>query len=226
MSQPLPFHHPIIIEPPDAPAYLAQMDIAVSDVHAAIATGEIWAGNMNGHHPVTAAGLIRWIYVVGTLRERLAGTNLWFGDDPKNRPISQRTDGAYTLSTVGGNEITGIIDHPTGPFAARRRGKATAEAVNGTAPLITIEALRAGNVDRDVDADLRARPPHGPWFLVYFRDEESVRMEISLPLGFEDGQFTGWKVRVILDEWRPERVSARPRDVGGQDVDFQVIEVG
>ncbi|WP_253782678.1 hypothetical protein [Nocardia amikacinitolerans] len=224
MSRPLPIQHPIVIEPPDAAAYLSHMGIAVPDVLDAVEAGETWAGNMTRHHPVTAAGLIRWIYVVGTLRERLAGTNLWIGDDPQNRPISQRIGQPYTLSTVGGNEVTGIADHPRGPFAARRKGRATAEAVNGTAPLITVESLRAGVVDRDGDG--RTRPPHGGWFLLYHRAEESVRMEISLPLGFEDGQFTGWRVRVILDEWRPEIVSAAPRDIGGQDVDFQVVEVG
>jgi hypothetical protein len=179
---------------------------------------------MTSHHPVTAAGLIRWIYVVGTMRERLAGTKLWVGDDPKNRPISQRKDGTHTLSIVGGNEVTGIIDHPRGPSAARRRGRATEEAVNSTVPLITVRALRGDTVDHS--SDLRVQPPRGPWFLLYYRDTDAVRMEISLPVGFENGQFTGWIVRVILAEWRPDSGSAKPRDIGGQDVDFRVVEVG
>ncbi|MEV4127878.1 hypothetical protein [Nocardia sp. NPDC049707] len=224
MNQPMPFHHPIVIEPPDAPEYLSHMGITVPDVTSAIQAGDISARNMTTHHPVTAAGLMRWIYVVGTMRERLAVTKLWVGDDPKNRPISQRTDGSYTLSVVGGNEITGVIDNLRGPSAARRRGKATEEAVNDMVPLITVQALRGGT--RADESDVRKQPPQGPWFLVYHRDTNAVRMEISLPLGFEDGQFTGWNVRVILDEWRPDSDSARPRDVGGQDVNFKVVEVG
>ncbi|MFE3222902.1 hypothetical protein [Nocardia sp. NPDC059228] len=228
MSQPIPFQSPIVIEPPDAPAYLAQMGIQVSDIIDAVAAGDVWAGNMTGrHYPVTAAGLTRWIYVVGTVRERLSATQLWVPDDPKNRPISQRKDGTFTLSVVGGNEITGIIDHPRGPSAARKRGKATEEAVkNGAVPLITVEALRAlqGGIS-DHDSDLRKRPPRGNWFIVYYRDDDAVRVEVSLPRGFKDGQFTSWIVRVILDDWRPDSGSARPRDIGGQDVDFQVVEV-
>ncbi|MCX4094825.1 hypothetical protein [Nocardia sp. alder85J] len=224
MSQPAPLQQPIVIEPLDAAPYLGRMGILIPDVVAAIKAGDTWAGSMTSHHPVTAAGLIRWIYVVGTIRERLAGTRLWIGDDPKNRPISGRTDGTYTLSIAGGNEVTGIADHPKGPSAARRRGKATEEAVNGTVPLITVHALR-GDID-DHDSDLRVQPPHGPWFLLYYRDTDTVRMEISLPVGFKNGQFTGWKVRVILDEWRPDSGSARPRDIGGEDVDFQVVQVG
>ncbi|WP_043680414.1 hypothetical protein [Nocardia vulneris] len=199
------------------------MGVAIPDVMAAISTGDTWAGNMTKHHPITAAGLIRWIYVVGTLRERLARTKRWIEDDTLNRPVSQRKDGMYSLSVVGGNEATGIGDHSTGPFAARRRGPATEQAiVNGTVPLITVQSLRGRSED---DGDLRNEPPSGPWFLLYYRDTDAVRMEISLPLGFSDGQFTGWKVRVILDEWRPDSGSARPHDVGGQDVDFEVEEI-
>ncbi|MBF6236295.1 hypothetical protein IU474_04275 [Nocardia otitidiscaviarum] len=229
MSQPVPFQSPIVIEPPDAPAYLAHMGIQVSDVIEAVAAGDTWAGNMTGNHfPVTAAGLARWIYVVGTVRERLSATKLWVPNDPKNRPISQRKDGSYTLSVVGGNEVTGRIDHPGGPSAARKRGRATEEAVkNGAVPLITVEALRAlQGTTSTHDSDLRKQPPSGNWFLVYYRDDDAVRVEVSLPRGFDNGQFTGWIVRVILDDWRPESGSARPRDIGGQDVNFDVVEVG
>ncbi|MGV9798328.1 hypothetical protein ACWDTP_09730 [Mycobacterium sp. NPDC003449] len=55
---------------------------------------------------------------------------------------------------------------------------------------------------------------------------QEIRTEISLPLGFSDGQFTGWRVRVILDSWKPAEPVNRPFDVGGQDVDFEVREVG
>jgi hypothetical protein len=75
--------------------------------------------------------------------------------------------------------------------------------------------------------DDAAAPPPGNWFLLYHRDSDEVRAEISLPLGFADGQFTGWRVRVILPEWRPVDGAAarKPLDIGGQDVDFQVSEV-
>ncbi|MBO0885107.1 MAG: hypothetical protein J2P17_33205, partial [Mycobacterium sp.] len=46
-----------IIGPERAAEYLAQMDIAVADVLQAIAAGDIAAGNITLHHPVTAAGL-------------------------------------------------------------------------------------------------------------------------------------------------------------------------
>ncbi|MFD4429728.1 hypothetical protein [Nocardia sp. NPDC058497] len=224
MSQPLSFQQPtIVIGSADAAAYLSQMDIAIEHVVDAIETGEIQAANLTEHHPPTGAGLTRWIHVVGRLRHLLAGTNQWEGRNHRNRPFSIWADDSYTLSIVGGNEATGIADHPTGPLAANRKGKATSEAVNSTLPLITVETLLGGGSTDDAEG-WKSRPPRGAWFLLYHRDSESIRLEVSLPLGFDDGQFTGWKVRVILDEWRPEVVTARPNDIGGGDVDFEVAE--
>lgn len=144
------------------------------------------------------------------MRHLLAGTNQWEGRNHRNRPFSIWADDSYTLSIVGGNEATGIAEHPTGP-------------VNNTLPLITVETLLGGG-STDEAEDWKSRPPQGAWFLLYHRDSESIRLEVSLPPGFEDGQFTGWKARVILDEWRPEVVTARPNDIGGGDVDFEVAE--
>ncbi|MFL0293714.1 hypothetical protein ACJH6J_22055 [Mycobacterium sp. SMC-18] len=211
-----------VIRPEDAAAYLEQMDIRVADVAAAIEAGDIAAGDIGDHHPITGAGLTRWIQVVGALRERLASGRNWRGDNPRNRPISRHTGKSYTLSTVGGTDATGILDHPTGPLAARKKGRATAEAVTGTLTLIAVDKLLPGA--RTFDAS--TTPPSGNWFLVYYRDDEEIRTEISLPLGFSDGQFTGWRVRVILDSWKPAKPVKRPLDVGGQDVDFEVREVG
>ncbi|OQZ94323.1 hypothetical protein BST10_18800 [Mycolicibacter algericus DSM 45454] len=197
------------------------MDIDIADVRQAIEAGEIAAGNKTTHHPVIAAGMSRWIDTVGVLRGRLA-RGPWVSSDPRNRPVSNHRELPYGLSTVGATEPTGIADHPSGPRAARRKGIGTAEAVNLTIPWITVETLRQQEPVVDIGG-----PPSGNWFLLYYRDTDGVRAEISLPRGFEGGQFTGWIVRVILPEWQsPDGVKTRkPLDVGGQDVDFQVSEV-
>jgi hypothetical protein len=211
----------IVIGPDDAAEYLSQMDIDITDVRQAIEAGDIAAGNKTKHHPVIAAGMSRWLDTVGVLRARLA-RGQWVSSDPRNRPVSDHRKLPYGLSTVGATEPTGIADHPSGPRAARRKGIGTAEAVNSTIPLITVETLR-----RQEPAAVSGAPPAGNWFLLYYRDNDVVRAEISLPLGFAGGQFTCWVVRVILPEWRPQDSAAarKPLDVGGQDVDFQVSEV-
>jgi len=216
-----PLSGPTVIQPEDAEAYLRRMDIDVDEVFSAIEAGEIAAGNITLHHPVTAAGLTRWIQVVGRLREQLSRRG-WQKDDPRGRPVSDHPKMPYGLSTVGGTDATGIADHPSGPLAARKKGIATAEAVTNQLPLITIEVLRKPPTVAEGSA-----PPSGNWFLLYYRaDNGQVRLEISLPLGFDDGQFTGWRVRVILPPWeRPDPAATNPRDIGGQDVDFEVGEV-
>jgi hypothetical protein len=211
----------LVIGPDDAAEYLRQMDIDIADVRQAIEAGDIAAGNKTKHHPVIAAGMSRWLDTVGLLRARLA-RGQWVSSDPRNRPVSDHRELPYGLSTVGATEQTGIADHPSGPCAARRKGIGTAEAVGTTMPWITVETLR-----RQDPAAVTGAPPAGNWFLLYYRDADGVRTEISLPRGFEGGQFTGWVVRVILPEWRPADGAAtrKPLDVGGQDVDFQVSEV-
>jgi hypothetical protein len=211
-----------VIRPERAEAYLRQMDIQARDVFDAIDAGDLAARNIGRHHPVTGAGLTRWIQVVGTFRKRLVETHNWQGDNPKNRPISRHIRKPFTVSMVGGTDATGVIDHPFGPLAANKKGAATAEAVTGTLTLIEVDKLFPSA--RTFDAS--TIPPSGNWFLVYYRDEEEIRMEISLPLGFKDGQFTGWQVRIILGSWIPPEPAERPLDVGGQDVDFEVREAG
>ncbi len=212
---------PIVIGPDAAAEYLRRMDIDIADVYQAIEAGDISAGNRDSHDSVIAAGMSRWLDTVGVLRRSLA-RGQWVSSDPRNRPVSDHRELPYGLSTVGATEHTGIADHPSGPRAARRKGIATAEAVNTTIPLITVATLRRQTPVVDM-----AAPPAGNWFLLYHRDTGEVRAEISLPLGFEGGQFTGWLVRVILPEWRPADGAAarKPRDVGGKDVDFEVSEV-
>lgn len=221
MAEPHQLHAPVVIGPGESTDYLRRMDIHADAITEAIAAGEIAAGNITAFHPVTAAGLVRWINVVGVLRQRLTEGE-WTPDNTLNRPVSRHTTRGYTLSTVGGTEATGVEDHPQGPRAARKKGKSTAEAVNGTRALISVETLR-GNPKPTVGV----APPEGNWFLIYHRTSAGIQREISLPLGFDEkaGQFTGWQVRVILPNWEPEDTTTRPLDVGGQDVDFRVREV-
>ncbi|MFW0797009.1 hypothetical protein AAFP30_24600 [Gordonia sp. CPCC 205515] len=215
-----PLENQIVVPPSEAEAYLSQMSIRAADLYEAIAAGDVAAGNLTTHHPVIAPGIERWIHSTGHLRERLADTGRWSGSDPQNRPVSTHSSGAWIIALIGGNEATGDSESAIGPKAARSKGKATEEAAK-TIPLFSLGGYRASVKTED-------GPPSGNWFVLYYRDEDQVRIEVSLPAGFDGslGQFTGWRIRVILEPWQPEDSVRRPLDIGGQDVDFRVEAVG
>lgn len=218
MDTPLPNADQLVIDPSESEDYLAKMGVRVSDLYEAIQAGELAAANLDTNHPVTAVGLERWLHSVGHLRKSLSRSGLWDRSDPSNRPVSRHLDRRWTISLIGGNDVTGLGNHPGGPKAARAKGKATGEAAQ-TLPLFSLE-------DASSASDDPGEPPSGNWFVLYYRGEDHVRLEVSLPSGFEDGQFTGWVVRVVLEPWYPQKVSTQPLDIGGQDVDFRVEEVG
>ncbi len=210
---------PVIVPPQYAAEYLARMDIEVADIYAAIGNGEVAAASIDGYHPRNVAGLARWIALVGCLRRRLIEGGRWRLGDGSNRPVCRHLDHDWTLAVICGDAATGDVDSFRGPQATRRKGVATARSVQEQGCLITLTELVSTSLSAVGD-----EPPAGNWFLLYHRDVGGVRLEVSLPLGFDEveGQFTGWAVRVIIDDWVPEGL-AMPHDVGYVGVAFQIL---
>ena len=79
----------------------------------------------------------------------------------------------------------------------RRKGTATADSFRPDEVLFPLADLRPA---ARFDGALA-----GTWVLLYCDDGAAVRLEVSQPSGFDEdsGQFTGWMVRVLLDDWRP-----------------------
>lgn len=213
---------PLIVQPKDAEPYLESLGIRPSAVYMAVERGEQRAAEIDTFHPKGAAGLTRWIAVVGDLRRSLVTAGGWRVDNRKNRPTCRRLGTNVTVSVVGADSATGRSDSSHGPRADHKRGAATAEAMHEQLELIEVAAvISSGTVPILSDP-----APEGQWFVLYHRGEDGVRMEVSKASGLDaDGQFEGWLVRVILDQWIPDPDSdRRPNDVGGGDVDFTVVE--
>ncbi len=207
-----------VIPPGDAPEFLAQMDLDPAFFRRAVEEGELAARNTDVFQPVTAAGLLRWITTVGSLRYAGVQTNRWSLEDPENRPVLRHVDGRWTLSLVGGSPETGLAEGV--PLAARRKGTATAGAFSNQLTLSFPHSVPGPPAPTD-----RAHPPEGNWIFLYHRHQGGIRSEISLPLGFHEGQFTGWRARILLEPWEPgEAARELPGDVGGNDVEFRVEE--
>ncbi|GAA4383443.1 hypothetical protein [Tsukamurella soli] len=220
MTQPITVSGPVIVPPDQAAGYLARMDVDVADIHAAVANGEVAATTITGYHPHNVAGLARWIAMVGSLRRRLDETGRWSLGDAANRPVCRHRTGDWSVAVVCGDAATGDPGSVVGPRAARRKGAATARAVREQESLIPLTDLVFSRV-----VDAAGDPPPGNWIVLYHRGVDGVRLELSLPLGFdeEEGQFTGWAVRVLLDDWVPE-TAAVPRDVPRVDLSFHVLD--
>ncbi|CAM3710339.1 hypothetical protein ACXYTP_14780 [Tsukamurella ocularis] len=204
-----------IIPPERASDYLRAMDIEVEDLYAAVAEGVRCAEELDHFAPPTAPGLVRWIGVVAALRRRLAATERWFPDDRRGQPISRHIESRRTLAVMSGDWATGSPLSAFGPHTARRKGRATADSFRPDEVLFPLSDF--GPVPQ-ADGALS-----GTWVLLYRTDGEAIHLEVSQPAGFDSdaGQFTGWAVRVILDDWWPgER---RPVSGLGAAVDLQLV---
>lgn len=222
MTAPAVAPKPLIVHPENAADYLSGLGISVRAIYDAVKHGELRAADIDSFHPRGSKGLTRWITVVGELRRAMVSDGPWHKEDHKNRPTCVREDDKVTLSVVGGDADTGIVESLYGPRANHKRGAATAEALSGQFELIEVAALVAsGTVPLVTDP-----APEGQWFVLYHRAEDSVQIEVSKASGLDaDGQFTGWLVRVVLDQLELEATAGRrPEDMGGGDVDFTIIE--
>lgn len=220
MSQPLhsPSPQALIVSPEAAQEYLARMGLDVSTILTALEHGERRAADASGsHYPRTGAGLVRWIETVGTLRRLMMNKN-WVPEDEQNRPICVDPDRKFLLGVLGGTDATGDVSSEAGPKAQRRKGRATDEALSGQLTLF----VRAELTEAPPGLGVNDQPPPGVWLVVYHRGESGVQVEVSYPNGSEDGQITGWVVRVLLPPFTPSEAVISPDDVGGGDVGFDV----
>ncbi len=229
MTLPAPLSSPLIVPADRAEEYLQRLGIPIQPIYQGVELGDLRAAEIDTFHPRGSAGLTRWIGTVGGLRSNMADGRQWKQFDKLNRPTLERTDGKVSLSVVGCNEATGDPASLDGPRAANRRGPATIIALQDQLELITVAALMS---EGSSQVSVEDEAPLGQWFLLYYRAEDGVHLEVSKAAGIDEqgddrksGQFTGWVVRVILNPYRPGPASAgkRPLDVGGGDVDFTIV---
>ena len=204
-----------IIPPERAEDYLRAMDIEIGDLYIAVAEGVLSAEGLDHFAPPTAPGLVRWVGMVAELRRRLAANGRWLPDDRCGQPISRHIESRRTLAVMSGDWATGSPYSVSGPHTVRRKGRATADSVRPDEVLFPL-------------SDFGPVPPadgvlSGAWVLLYRTDGEAIHLEVSQPAGFDSdaGQFTGWAVRVILDDWRPG--DRRPASGLGASVDLRLV---
>lgn len=222
MTTPSPMPTPIVIDAADAASYLERMNIILPDLQTALGIGETAAGNVDDNHPVTAAGYYRWSETNASIRRSHISSGQWSRKNPSGRPLVENKEANYTLTACGGDAATGTEAMSN---VARKKGPATEDAHRGQVHqqlTLFLELPEASRQDDSIpDAD---QPPTGEWLLLYHRDREEMRAEVSLPAGFKGGFVTGWVVRVILPTTDMKDRTAIPTDIGGGDVEFNIME--
>ncbi len=124
------------------------------------------------------------------------------------------------LTAVSGDEQTGL---KIGPHAQTRRPRGTAgmRIVRRNAQFALPGLLPAD------DPELTGNAFGPTWFLLYRRDGDTVRRELSLAKGVSDaGVLWSWKERLILPEIDMLDVPPGGRDRGddaGPDLDVPVV---
>lgn len=212
----------IVIDASDAADYLAKMNMNLSDLQTALEDGEMMAGNADDNHPVTAAGYYRWAETNASIRRSHSGSGQWYRKNPSGRPLVENKDADYSLTACGGDAATGTNAMSN---VARKKGSATENAYRGQEhqQLTLFIELSESNGQKNNISDTD-KPPTGGWLLLYYRDEEEMRAEVSLPVGFSGGFVSGWEVRVILPTINMKDRTKIPTDIGGGDVEFDIRE--
>lgn len=223
MFIPSPTPTPIIVDAADATGYLERMNISLLDLTKALDFGETAAGNTDDNHPVTAAGFYRWSETNASIRRAHTSGGQWSRQNPSGRPLIKNKEANYRLTACGGDAATGTEAMPN---VARRKGPAMEAAHRGQAPHMQLSLFLGlpevgGWVAGTPEAD---QPPEGEWLLLYHRDRGEIRAEVSLPTGFKDGFVTDWAVRVILPSTDMTERKKIPTDIGGGDVEFNIME--
>lgn len=211
-----PIHETTVLVGDGALRRLAELGVRLERITAALDAGDLAARQADEFSPVTAAGTLRWIETVHTLRAGLCADG-WALNDDRNSPRVVDATGRTAIVPVSGTAATGREDEE--PRPARRRGPASSRAVRINGQLeLNLPALIA-----DMAAEKSGRV--STWFLLYYRSEEDeLRAELSLPVVVTDeGAVTGWRERLLLPARTFGAEVRTPDDAGGDDdVDFDI----
>ncbi len=144
-------------------------------------------------HPVFCTGTMAYMETNGALRETL-GVLGWSLKDDKNIPTVVSPDGTIALTAISGDKNTGIANRSASTRRPRR--SASVRIVLRNAQL----TLLFGD-EEPADNDEAVNTSQPTWFLLYYREGDTIRSEFSLAGAVsEDGRKLEWLERLILPE--------------------------
>jgi hypothetical protein len=176
-------------EPDEVDAALAALGLTRDPLMNAVKAGLLARDSCTENDPPFFPGFFQWSRTVRTLREETAPLG-WSRSDEGNFCTVVEPDGAFAIAVASGCENTGRVLQVL-PTTKRRKGPSTVDAVNANAQLYLspefAPEVKPSNPDRVT------------WMLLFYRDKEEFRAELSLPDSIgDDGLINGWRERIIL----------------------------
>jgi hypothetical protein len=169
---------------------LNELGVPLQAIQTALRAGQLAADFCTTSHPRTYPGMAAWGESTASLRQSL-GLLGWAPNDEDNIPRIVSPDGSIVIACISGNDKTGLRDGAAGTRNPRR--SAGLRVIRRNLQIEMIELLPEGERGD-------AAPTAGKtWFLLYRRDRDTVRNELSLARGAtEDGKLIEWSERLIL----------------------------
>lgn len=178
------------VEAFDVDAALAELGLELETLLEVARAGVLAWASTTANDPPSFPGSTQWARMVRDLRERLLPRGWTKSDESNYSTVVDPTEGiAIAVSSgcanTGKPQFLPTTKSPKGPN--------------------TVAAVHANLAQFDLFADAFPVPvpagADGPvtWLLLFHRDREEVRLELSLPASMGDnGHIDGWKERIVL----------------------------
>jgi hypothetical protein len=199
--------------PDEVPRRLAELspDLTLELLAEAVFQGQTAGNFCTASHPVTCTGTMAYLQTNGALRESLAARG-WERNDEDNISRIISPDMTITITAVSGDENTGLVDKSAS--TRRPRGSAGLRIVRRNSQL----ELLPEDAEPNAETITAIQPT---WYLLYLRDQDEVRSELSLARSVGPKGKLQWFERLIL----PAINLLDGPPSGGESVDAPDVDV-
>jgi hypothetical protein len=185
-----------VAEGSSAVSRLAALGIEPHWLVNAVMAGEAEAQLCTDLDPPIARGLARFCRTVRRFREQAIPKG-WGFDNRRNLSRTTNPSREFAVIAAAGNELTGLAGAE--PSTKYGKGITVVEAVAQNMQLeLDLAAVLPEGVDLEVDLEAAVGAGIATWVLLYHRDSEEIRLEVSLPAAMTGGFISRWSERIIL----------------------------
>jgi hypothetical protein len=181
---------PQVFAGPLALAKLRLLGINQPDLVMAVRAAEIERRSCSSLEPSVAPGFKAWAAGFRTLAEQLVPRG-WVKTETKGLPRILNPDTRIAVAVVTGDEETGLS--PGAPRSKSPRGPQSVLIVRSNEIQLNLFEARRFR-------PLPAEAEQITWWLLMASSGDTVRAELSLPVGVgEDSRLATWKERIIIE---------------------------